>query len=248
MPLSVTDTLFPSTRWSLLQRLREGSLDEARAALEALCHAYWQPLYCVARRRQLGEQDAQDAVQGFFESILRRETFATAEEAEGKLRQLLLRAFDNFCTQQWKKATRQKRGGGAEHLSLDTAIDPGKAEQIYQQSDPAQSLEALYNREWAGALLSRALDALRADYEKRGWGERYELLIEPLIQPEHETRLSDLAASAGMTAGALRIMLHRMRGHYRAHIERELSHTLGTSDPAAIREEMRELFQAFSPS
>lgn len=248
MPLSVTDTLFPSTRWSLLQRLREGSLDEARAALEALCHAYWQPLYCVARRRQLGEQDAQDAVQGFFESILRRETFATAEEAAGKLRQLLLRAFDNFCTQQWKKATRQKRGGGAEHLSLDTAIDPGKAEQIYQQSDPAQSLEALYNREWAGALLSRALDALRADYEKRGWGERYELLIEPLIQPERETRLSDLAASAGMTAGALRIMLHRMRGHYRAHIERELSHTLGTSDPAAIREEMRELFQAFSPS
>lgn len=242
----MTDTLFPSTRWSLLNKLREGTEEEARAALEALCHAYWQPLYCVARRRQLSEHDAQDSVQGFFESILRRETFATADETTGKLRQLLLRAFDNFCTQQWQKATRQKRGSGAEHVCLDAAMDPGKAEQVFQKTDPAESLEALYNREWANALLARALEALRADYEKRGWLERYELLLGPLIQQGDESHLGELAASAGMAAGALRIILHRMRGHYRAQIERELSHTLGTNDPAAIRAEMQELFAAFS--
>ncbi|HCN76284.1 MAG TPA: hypothetical protein DIT13_03700 [Verrucomicrobiales bacterium] len=246
MAAPLTDTLFPSTRWSLLHKLREGTEEEARAALETLCRAYWQPLYCVARRRQLSEHDAQDAVQGFFESILRRETFATADEAEGKLRQLLLRAFDNFHTQQWQKATRQKRGGGVEHVCLDAAMDPARAEQVYQKSDPAQSLEALYNREWASALLSRALEALRADYEKRGWQERYELLLGPLIQQGDETQLGELAASAGMSAGALRVMLHRMRTHYRGQIERELSHTLGTSDPATLREEMQELFKAFS--
>lgn len=246
MAVPLTDTLFPSTRWSLLQKLREGTEEEARAALEALCRAYWQPLYCVARRRQFSEHDAQDAVQGFFESLLRRETFATADEATGMLRQLLLRAFDNFCTQQWQKATRQKRGGGVEHVCLDAAMDPARAEQIYQMSDPAQSLEALYNREWANAMLSRALEALRADYERRGWLERYELLLGPLIQQGDETQLGELAASAGMTAGALRIMLHRMRAHYRTHIERELSHTLGTNDPATLRAEMQELFKAFS--
>lgn len=248
MAVPLTDTLFPSTRWSLLQRLREGSEEEARAALESLCRAYWQPLYCVARRRQLSEHDAQDAVQGFFESILRRETFAKAEEAEGKLRQLLLRAFDNFCTQQWQKATRQKRGGGAEHVCLNAAMDLGRAEQIFQKTDPTQSLEALYNREWAGALLSRALEGLRADYEKRGWQERYDLLVGPLIQQGDETHLGELAAGAGMTAGALRILLHRMRTHYRLQIEQELSRTLGTNDPALLRAEMQELFQAFSAS
>jgi RNA polymerase sigma-70 factor (ECF subfamily) len=125
-------------------------------------------------------------------------------------------------------------------------MDPGKAEQVFQKTDPAESLEALYNREWANALLARALEALRADYEKRGWLERYELLLGPLIQQGDESHLGELAASAGMAAGALRIILHRMRGHYRAQIERELSHTLGTNDPAAIRAEMQELFAAFS--
>jgi DNA-directed RNA polymerase specialized sigma24 family protein len=248
MAVPITDTLFPSTQWSLLQKLREGSEAEARAALEALCRAYWQPLYCVARRRPLSEHDAQDAVQGFFESLLRRETFAIADEAAGKLRQLLLRAFDNFCTQQWKKTVRQKRGGGAEHLILDTVMGIDKAEHVFQRCDPAQSLEVLYNREWANALLSRALEALRTDYAKRGWQERYDLLLGPLIQQGDETHLGELAALAGMTAGALRVMLHRMRAHYRSHIERELSHTLDTNDPATLRAEMQELFQAFSAS
>lgn len=246
MNVPITDTLFPSTRWSLLQKLREGSESEARAALESLCRSYWQPLYCVARRGALNEHDAQDAVQGFFESILRRETFATAEETAGKLRQLLLRAFDNYCTQQWQKSTRQKRGGGAEHVALDALMDCSRAEQVYRKSDPAADLEALYNREWANALLIRALEALRSDYEKRGWQERYELLLGPLIQQGDDTRLAEIAERAGMTAGALRVMLHRMRGHYRAHIERELSQTLGTDDPAMIRAEMQELFKAFA--
>lgn len=241
-----SDTLFPSTRWSLLQILREGSEEEALAALEALCRAYWQPLYCVARRRPLSEHDAQDAVQGFFESILRRETFAVAAEADGKLRQLLLASFENFCNQQWQKATRQKRGGGAEHVPLPAAMDSRAAEQVFHRSDPGQSLEVLYTREWANALLGRALEALRADYEKRGWLERYELLLGPLIQPGDESRLVDLAAGAGMTAGALRVMLHRMRAHYRSNIEREISETIGSDDPVAIRAEMQELFQAFS--
>lgn len=243
---SITETLFPSTRWSLLQKLREGTEEEAQAALEALCRAYWQPLYCVARRQQMSEHDAQDAVQGFFESILRRETFVTADETAGRLRQLLLRAFENFRTQQWQKTMRQKRGGGAEHVELDGLIDAGKAEQVFQQSDPAQSIESMYDREWANALLVRSLEVLRADYAKRGWLDRYELLLGPLIQHGDESRLADLATSAGMTAGGLRVMLHRMRAHYRAHIERELSLTLGTDDPAVLRAEMQELFQALS--
>jgi len=248
MAIPPNDTLFPPTRWTLLQQLREGTEEETRAALETLCRAYWQPLYCVARRRQLSEYDAQDAVQGFFESLLRRETLATAEESAGKLRQLLLTSFDNFCTQQWKKATRLKRGGGAEHACLDAAMDSGKAEEAFHRSSEVQSLEVLYNQEWANALLARALEALRADYERRGWLDRYEMLLAPLIQQGDESRLGDLAADAGMTAGALRVMLHRMRGHYRLQIESELSHTLGTNDPAAIRAELQDLFRAFSAS
>jgi RNA polymerase sigma-70 factor (ECF subfamily) len=226
--------------------VRDGSEREAREALEILCRAYWQPLYSVARHRQLSVHDAQDAVQGFFESVLRRETFSTADETAGKLRQLLLRAFDNFCAQQWARTNRQKRGGGAEHVELTACFDSSKAERRFQKSGAtATSIETLYNREWATSVLERGLEALRSDYAERGWQERYDLLVGPLLQQD-ESSLVQLSANVGQSAGNLRVSLHRMRGHFRDKIERELATTLDTDDPALIREEMAELFKAFA--
>lgn len=244
--MSSTTGLFPPTRWSLLQRVRTGSPDEAGAALESLCRSYWYPLYCVARRRGYQEQDAQDAVQGFFVSILRRETFAAADESIGKLRYLLLRAFENFCAQQWERATRQKRGGGAEHVELNELIDTGKAEENYLKADASTTIDVLYTRAWASAVLERSLAALREDYTQRGWTDRFQLLAAPLLQQDDEISLTDLAAQAGVTPGALRVTLHRMRGHFRDMIERELATTLDSDDPKLIREELAELFKAFA--
>ncbi len=140
MSAAASPNLFPSTRWTLLQHVRAGSAAEARAALETLCRTYWYPLYCVARQKQLAEHDAQDAVQGFFESVLRRETFSTVDESAGKLRQLLLTAFDNYCTQQWQKAHRLKRGGGAEHVEFTELIDTEQAELRYLRSSAGRSV------------------------------------------------------------------------------------------------------------
>ncbi len=240
--------LFPPTRWTLLQRARSGSAEEVRAALETLCQAYWPPLYCVARQKRLSEHDAQDAIQGFFESLLRRETFCAVDEEAGRLRSLLLGAFDNYCVQQWQKANRQKRGGGAEHVEIaEFVFNAEEAERQFQRSGAGDdSVEALYNREWANAVLERSLRALQDDYARRGWQERYQLLEAPLLQKDDADSLDQLAARAGMTAGALRVNLHRMRGHYRDQIERELATTIDSNDPKLIREEMAELFKAFA--
>lgn len=247
MPDPLKPCIFPSTRWTLLHRVRAGTEAEARAALEILCCAYWPPLYFVARQKQLSQHDAQDTVQGFFESLLRRESFTTADKTMGKLRTFLLRAFDNYCTQQWTKANRQKRGSSAEHVELGGHIDSDKAEQRFlKTSADCLSIEALYNREWAQSVLERSLEALRADYASRGWLERYDLLVGALLLQDDEGSLVQLAARANMTAGALRVTLHRMRGYYRDKIERELAATLDTDDPKEIREEMAELFKAFS--
>lgn len=227
--------------------MRGGTEAEARAALEILCCAYWPPLYCVARQKQLSQHDAQDTVQGFFESLLRRETFTAVDEKLGKLRTYLLSAFDNYCAQQWRKATRQKRGSGAEHVELGGHIHSDKAEQRFlKTSADCLSIEALYNREWAQSLLERSLAALRADYASRGWLERYELLVSSLLQQDEKATLEDLAKSNNTTGAALRVTLHRMRGHFRDKIERELAATLDTDDPKLIREEIAELFKAFS--
>ena len=239
--------LFPPTRWTLLQRVRSGTAEEVRAALETLCRAYWHPLYCVARQKSLPVHDSQDAVQGFFESLLRRETLCTADETSGKLRYLLLGAFDNYCAQQWQRAKRLKRGGGADHVEFAEFFNTDEAERHYLKSHPASDdLETIYNQQWAHAVLERSLGALRDDYARRGWQERYNLLEAPLLQKDDADSLDQLAARAGMTAGALRVNLHRMRGHYRDQIERELATTIDSDDPKLIREEMAELFKAFT--
>lgn len=242
--IRMSDSSFPDTRWTLLRRVREGTEAESRTALETLCRAYWQPLYGVARRKQLAEHDAQDAVQGFFESMLRRETFAAAEESSGKLRQILLCAFDRYCGQQWLRSQRLKRGAGAVHVEFDGI---GLAEERYLASTGEDtSIETHYNREWATAVMERGLEALRADYLRRGWQQRYEHLVRSLLQTGQKSNLEQLAKGMDITPGALRVMLHRMRGHYRDKIERELALTLDTEDPALIRAEMAELFKAFA--
>ena len=229
-----------------MHRLRIGSAEEAREALETLCRTYWQPLYCVARQKRMTEADAKDAVQGFFETLLRRETFVQADEAAGKLRQLLLKAFDNHCIQQWLKANRQKRGGGAEHVEFTEFFDTDKAERqyirFYQNS---ASQEALYNRAWAVSVMERSLQALRSDHAERGLQDRFQLLVGPLLQNSDEAGLGQIATCAGTSTGALRVALHRMRREYRNLIEREISATLDSDDPKLIREELAELFKAF---
>ncbi len=131
--------------------------------------------------------------------------------------------------------------------SRGVVFNAEEAERQFQISGAGgDTLEALYNREWANAVLESSLRALQDDYDKRGWLERYQLLVAPLLQQDDADSLEQLAARAGMTAGALRVNLHRMRGHYRDQIERELATTIDSNDPKLIREEMTELFKAFA--
>ncbi len=80
MPVIPTRTLrrqivMPVCRWSLVLRATTGD-GEATCALWELLALYWKPLYCKARRRGASVEDAQDAVQGFYEELIRRGTDA----------------------------------------------------------------------------------------------------------------------------------------------------------------------------
>lgn len=235
---------FPNTRWTLLQKLRDGSEDDAQAVLETLCKAYWTPLYAVARYEGMSEHDAQDAVQGFFVALLRRETFSTADASQGRLRSLLLKSFTNYRRTEWRKDNCQKRGEGAEHVPLQDIVNAeGRLSKDLHSAD--LPVEKVYAREWARAVLDRSLTSLRRFHEERGQGERFALLQGPLMKEDDAAVLDQLARSAGMASGAFRVALHRMRTQFRTHVERELASTLDTSDPAVIQREIMELFQAF---
>lgn len=212
-------------------------------AMEALYQSYWSPLYVVARRNGLNEHDAEDSVQGFFESMLERETLLRADQSRGKLRTYLLNSFEFYRSKIWRNAAAKKRGGGIEHLSYSA---PSDAEERYLQiADETADMETLYNREWARNVLERSLTALREEHLAKAQGERFDMLAMHLTQAESEEPLAHSARQAGMNEATLRQALFRLRRSYREKIEDELAVTLGTRDPELIRCEMRDLFKAF---
>lgn len=234
---------FPATRWTLLQALRDGTEADVMVALEALCKAYWTPLYIVARQSGLNVHDAEDSVQGFFESILEHEALMKADQRLGKLRSFLLVSYERYRIKIWRSKVAMKRGSGIEPVSFSSGED---AEERYLQvASEGADMETLYNREWARSLLERSLAALRLDFVNQGQEERFGLFVVHLTQAVNDESLAKAAVRAGMSYTAFRQSVFRLRRSYRERIEDELAVTLGTRDPGVIRQEMLELFKAF---
>jgi RNA polymerase sigma-70 factor (ECF subfamily) len=71
--------LFLTTRWSVVVSAQNEAAPDAAAALEALCRAYWYPLYAYVRRMGRSPHDAQDLTQAFFARLLEKNYVAQAD-------------------------------------------------------------------------------------------------------------------------------------------------------------------------
>jgi RNA polymerase sigma factor (sigma-70 family) len=162
---------FPETRLSVIAAVRNGDETERLRALEALCAAYWRPIYKYVRLRwNRDAADAQDLTQGFFAELLRRELLERFDPDKSRLRTYLRLCIDSFAINQGKAGQRLKRGGSAQHIALDFA----GAEQELSGStmDPAmlespERLEEFFEKEWIRSLFSLAVEDLRAFCRER---------------------------------------------------------------------------------
>ena len=100
---------FPNTRWSVVLAARQKSSPESAAALEAICHAYWFPLYAYVRRCGQSPHDAQDLTQGFFCRLLEKRWLDSADREKGKLRTFLIVALKKFMVNEWRRALKRAR-------------------------------------------------------------------------------------------------------------------------------------------
>src|SRR6266581_3109592 len=60
----------PTTHWQMIVQAAQSDSPQTRQALEALCSAYWYPLYAFLRRSGHASHEAQDLTQGFFAHLL----------------------------------------------------------------------------------------------------------------------------------------------------------------------------------
>lgn len=238
---SAPGDIFVTTHWTVVLAAGQRQTPQSDSALEQLCRTYWFPLYAYVRRRGHAKQDAEDLVQAFFARFLAKNYLAGLSEERGRFRAFLLAALKNFLINEWKHASRQKRGGGETLLSLDWETADTKF-QVAAQNEP--SPDQAFDREWALALLSRVIERLQGECVADGKAKLFEQLKVFLAAGKSETAQSEVAKALGMEEGAVRVAVHRLRKRYRQLLRDEIANTL--SDPAMVDEEMRALFGAFT--
>lgn len=236
---------FTTTDWSVVLDAGRTESVEAQEALSKLCHTYWYPLYAYARRRGYKPEDAQDLTQDFFARLLERRVFAQIHPDKGRFRSFLLAAMNHFLANEWDRARAQKRGGGCQCLSLEELRDKSVAEGRYLL-EPVDGLDAerLFARRWALTLLERALAAVKEAYHSTGKKELFQELKPCLTGDRTALSYHELAKRLGMTEGALKVAVYRIRERYRQALRSEIAHTL--SDPKEIEDELHYLFQVLA--
>ena len=233
--------VFATTRWTVVLHARDASDTQAREALENLCRAYWYPLYAFVRRQGVSPEDAQDLTQAFFEKLIEKNFLADVQREKGRFRSFLLAALKHFLANEWDKARAQKRGGGVVHVPIDTA----SAETRYGL-EPAHfdSPEKLFERRWAITLLDRVLERLRDEHVEAGKADLFEQLKPCLTAEKASLSYAELGARVGLSEGAVKVAVHRLRQRYRELLRAEIAETVDS--PGEVEEELRHLFTALS--
>ncbi|MEK7413563.1 MAG: sigma-70 family RNA polymerase sigma factor, partial [Planctomycetota bacterium] len=223
--------IFHTTRWS--QVLAAGSQDQAAAsaALAWLCERQWEPLRRVARRLGVSGDEAEDLVQDFCCRLIeRRLELGALEPSGGQFRAWLLTVFRNYL-HDWRAHRRAaKRGGAADHRDVLT-VEP-----------TAAVLDPEFDRDWAEAILARALDRLGA--EQAGTPGRFTALRQLLGGNATPDSYTTIGAGIGLSEAAVKVAIHRMRQRLRELLRQEITETLAEPTPQAIDDELAALAAA----
>lgn len=230
---------FPSTQWSRILQAGAGEDPGGAAALEALCQAYWLPLYAFLRRQGHEPADAEDLVQGFLARVVAREDLAEVGPQKGRFRTFLLTALRNFVIKHALREKALKRGGGKPVISIDL----GGAERLCGPDLAAGSPEAAFDRHFARALLARGFAALGEEHRARG-KEQFFASLAPLLDGAEPEGYGPTATRLGMTPGAVAVAVHRMRGRLRELLRAEVQDLCGSA--GEVEQELRYLLEVWS--
>jgi RNA polymerase sigma factor (sigma-70 family) len=230
---------FPTTRWSRVALAADPAGDDARQALAELCGAYWYPVYAFVRRKGHDPEAALDLTQAYFARLLQRGTVAAADRDRGRFRSFLMAVCSDFLADRRDHDNARKRGGDRVVVSLDVAQAEGRFAR-----EPAHELtpERIFDRNWAVTLLGRVLDLLRCEYNEAGRAETYEVLSVVLTEGPRAVPYATIAGRLGMSEGAVRVAVHRLRRRYGDLLRAEIAATV--KDPAEVDDEIRALFAA----
>jgi RNA polymerase sigma factor (sigma-70 family) len=231
-------SVFVTTRWTVVLSAQGTTTPAGRAAMETLCRTYWQPIYAYLRRHGHSPHDSQDLAQGFFAQLLRLEAIATVSQDKGRFRSFLVASLGHYLSDERDRTMAQKRGAGRV-FPMDTAT----AESIHAAC-PDLTPERAFDRQWALALLAQVHERLRQEQAAASKAEQFEALRFALAGNRSEVPYRGLASQLGLSEGAVKVAVHRLRQRYREVLREAVADTVAAG--ADVERELRDLFEALS--
>jgi RNA polymerase sigma factor (sigma-70 family) len=227
---------FETTNWSVIVEATTGDTSAAKEALAALCESYWPPIYSFIRGKGHSPSDAEDLTQAYFARFLEKRYLEDFRPEAGRFRTFLRASVGHFLANEWDREKAQKRGGGKTILSLD--VD--EAEERWRR-EPVDRLtpEAIFERQWAAAMLARCLARLREEHDDPDRRGRFDKLKPHLVAGGSDSGYEGLARELGTSEAAARVAVHRLRKRFSAVLREEVARTVAA--PGDVDAEIRWL-------
>jgi RNA polymerase sigma-70 factor (ECF subfamily) len=232
---------FPSTVWMRIEKVRDESPEQSRAALAELCDAYWQPVYAFLRRKGNDPDRAADLTQDFFTLLIRPGALTTVAEGKGKFRSFLMAACTNFMKNQRVYERALKRGGGRSPVSIDRLEGE---ERLRHEPFHEMTPERIFLRQWAVTLLNRVMAQLQSEAASKGKALLFEQLRPAILGREPAPPYAAVSSALGVRESTVKVAMHRYRARYQELLRGEIARTL--DDPAEIEEEISTLIEALT--
>jgi len=232
---------FATTRWTHVVAAR-GDSPEAQQALSDLCALNYAPVLSFLRASGHSPGDAQEMAHDFFAQVLEHRSLEGVDPARGRFRSYLLGALKHFIASRRMHGARLKRGGGTDTVPLDEGTDThhGRVPEALR----TETLDVLFDREWALGVVERALATLERENMAPGARDMYEGLKPWLSTNATPGSQAEVAVRLGITEGAVKVAIHRLRKRFREAVRLDVAQTVhGEGELAA---EMQHLIAALS--
>lgn len=230
---------FPATRHSVIERMRSADTGVRREAFGDLVEGYWKALYKYLRVHwRMSDDEAQELTQGFFSEAFQKEWLARYEPDKARFRTFVRLCADRYVLKTREAASRLKRGGTAQVLSLDF---PAAEEELGRHGLATRpDADDFFREEFVRALFERTVGEVRKEYSAAGRKVHLAIFERYDIDPVEGVSYGALAREFGLTEAQVTNYLAQIRRSFRVRALEALR-SLCSSDEE-FRREGRELF------
>ena len=223
---------FEDTNWEFIDSLKDVPFNELnKESYDRFVKIYKDPLYSFLRFSGYSSQDSEDLVQDLFVKLLETNLLNEVSEDCGKLRTYLIGALKRVIYRQHRYKNANKRGGGAEHQSVDESLN---------LTDASNTPDEVYDQAWAKTLILNVKTKLFEDQPQLSPEEK-EVLAELLNWNAPGVNYKDTADLLGISVGALKSKEFRMRVQFKELLYQEIASTLVEPSLENIEAELEAL-------